>query len=154
MNFPFFSHAFLSIAIYCAFFLNISRICKVEFVIVVWLLQFSGFMVLMYVFETYLDLRQHSALKLPTLPKTLEGVISQEKFEKSRAYSLDKRFVISCNSPQFNTLINFSFSSSISLMFLLVLLFISATSILFMNLWLYCWILPFYILGYCLGSGR
>ncbi|XP_052170275.1 CAAX prenyl protease 1 homolog [Diospyros lotus] len=49
-----------------------------------------GFMVLMYIFETYLDLRQHTALKLPTLPKTLEGVISQEKFEKSRAYSLDK----------------------------------------------------------------
>ncbi|KAE7999455.1 hypothetical protein FH972_003885 [Carpinus fangiana] len=35
-------------------------------------------------------MRQHAALKLPTLPKTLEGVISQEKFEKSRAYSLDK----------------------------------------------------------------
>ncbi|PQM37035.1 CAAX prenyl protease 1 homolog [Prunus yedoensis var. nudiflora] len=49
-----------------------------------------GFMILMYIFETYLDLRQHTALKLPTLPKTLEGVISQEKFEKSRAYSLDK----------------------------------------------------------------
>uniref|UniRef100_I1N3U4 CAAX prenyl protease n=1 Tax=Glycine max TaxID=3847 RepID=I1N3U4_SOYBN len=49
-----------------------------------------GFMILMYIFETYLDVRQHSALKLPTLPKTLEGVISQEKFEKSRAYSLDK----------------------------------------------------------------
>ncbi|MBA0652695.1 hypothetical protein Goklo_019931 [Gossypium klotzschianum] len=47
-------------------------------------------MILMYLFETYLDLRQHAALKLPTLPKTLEGVISQEKFEKSRAYSLDK----------------------------------------------------------------
>lgn len=47
----------------------------------------------MYIFETYLDVRQHKALKLPTLPKTLEGVISQEKFEKSRAYSLDKRFV-------------------------------------------------------------
>ncbi|KAJ4905570.1 CAAX prenyl protease 1-like protein [Raphanus sativus] len=44
----------------------------------------------MYVFETYLDLRQHTALNLPTLPKTLVGVISQEKFEKSRAYSLDK----------------------------------------------------------------
>lgn len=54
---------------------------------------FSGFMILMYIFETYLDVRQHRALKLPTLPKTLEGVISQEKFEKSRAYSLDKRFV-------------------------------------------------------------
>ncbi|CDP08773.1 unnamed protein product [Coffea canephora] len=48
------------------------------------------FMILMYLFESYLDLRQHAALKLPTLPKTLEGVISQEKFEKSRAYSLDK----------------------------------------------------------------
>lgn len=57
------------------------------------LLYIPGFMVLMYIFETYLDLRQHSALKLPTLPKTLEGVISQEKFEKSRDYSLDKRFV-------------------------------------------------------------
>ncbi|KAK7837973.1 caax prenyl protease 1 like protein [Quercus suber] len=51
-----------------------------------------GFMILMYIFETYLDKRQHAALKLPTLPKTLEGLISQEKFEKSRAYSLDKRF--------------------------------------------------------------
>ncbi|KAL9430229.1 hypothetical protein AB3S75_025586 [Citrus x aurantiifolia] len=49
-----------------------------------------GFMILMYFFETYLDLRQHAAIKLPKLPKTLEGVISQEKFEKSRAYSLDK----------------------------------------------------------------
>lgn len=49
-----------------------------------------GFMILMYIFETYLDSRQHAALKLPNLPRTLEGVISQEKFEKSRAYSLDK----------------------------------------------------------------
>ncbi|KAL6124142.1 hypothetical protein ACLB2K_076657 [Fragaria x ananassa] len=49
-----------------------------------------GSMILMYIFETYLDLRQHSALKLPTLPKTLEGVISQEKFEKSRAYHLER----------------------------------------------------------------
>ncbi|XP_074326463.1 CAAX prenyl protease 1 homolog isoform X2 [Apium graveolens] len=49
-----------------------------------------GFMILMYIFESYLDIRQHTALKLPKLPKTLEGVISQEKFEKSRAYSIDK----------------------------------------------------------------
>ncbi|XP_073140079.1 CAAX prenyl protease 1 homolog [Henckelia pumila] len=49
-----------------------------------------GFMILVYIFETYLDLRQHTALKLPTLPKPLVGVISQEKFEKSRAYSIDK----------------------------------------------------------------
>ncbi|KFK30712.1 hypothetical protein AALP_AA6G017800 [Arabis alpina] len=51
-----------------------------------------GFMIVMYIFESYLDLRQHTALKLPTLPKTLVGVISQEKFEKSRAYSLDKSY--------------------------------------------------------------
>lgn len=49
-------------------------------------------MIVVYIFETYLDLRQHSALKLPTLPRPLVGVISQEKFEKSRAYSLEKRF--------------------------------------------------------------
>ncbi|GFP97313.1 caax prenyl protease 1 homolog [Phtheirospermum japonicum] len=47
-------------------------------------------MIMVYFFESYLDLRQHAALKLTTLPKPLIGVISQEKFEKSRAYSLDK----------------------------------------------------------------
>ncbi|XP_059634247.1 CAAX prenyl protease 1 homolog [Cornus florida] len=55
-----------------------------------------GFMIFMYLFHTYLDIRQYAVLKLPSLPKTLEGVISQEKFEKSRAYSLDRsrfRFV-------------------------------------------------------------
>ncbi|KAJ8540049.1 hypothetical protein K7X08_026438 [Anisodus acutangulus] len=51
-----------------------------------------GFMILMYIFETYLDVRQHAALKLQTLPKPLEGVISQEKFKKSQAYSLDKSY--------------------------------------------------------------
>ncbi|RYR75186.1 hypothetical protein Ahy_A02g009861 [Arachis hypogaea] len=51
-----------------------------------------GFMIFMYFFETYFDIRQHKALKLPTLPKTLEGVISQDKFLKSRAYSLDKSY--------------------------------------------------------------
>ncbi|XP_075501100.1 CAAX prenyl protease 1 homolog isoform X1 [Primulina tabacum] len=49
-----------------------------------------GFMIMVYIFETYLDIRQHTALKLPTLPKPLIGVITQEKFEKSRAYSIDK----------------------------------------------------------------
>nr|AIC32889.1 STE24 [Puccinellia tenuiflora] len=48
------------------------------------------FMILNYIFETYLNIRQHRALKLPTLPKSLAGVISGEKFEKARAYSLDK----------------------------------------------------------------
>ncbi|XP_020590036.1 CAAX prenyl protease 1 homolog isoform X2 [Phalaenopsis equestris] len=51
-----------------------------------------SFMILMYLFETYLDIRQHRALKLPSLPKQLEGVVSQEKFEKSKAYSLEKSY--------------------------------------------------------------
>ncbi|WOL06287.1 CAAX prenyl protease [Canna indica] len=49
-----------------------------------------GFMIFMYFFETYLDIRQLAALKLPTLPKPLEGVISEEKFKRARAYSIDK----------------------------------------------------------------
>ncbi|CAK9209810.1 unnamed protein product [Sphagnum troendelagicum] len=49
-----------------------------------------GFMLVMYVFETYLDIRQHAALKLSSLPAPLKGVVSQEKFEKARAYSLEK----------------------------------------------------------------
>ncbi|RWW02702.1 hypothetical protein BHE74_00026047 [Ensete ventricosum] len=49
-------------------------------------------MIFMYLFETYLDIRQHAALKLPNLPKPLEGVISQEKFEQARAYSIDKSY--------------------------------------------------------------
>ncbi|KAK6142791.1 hypothetical protein DH2020_023139 [Rehmannia glutinosa] len=32
-----------------------------------------GFMIVVYIFETYLDLRQHTALKLPTLPRPLAG---------------------------------------------------------------------------------
>ncbi|KAH7427021.1 hypothetical protein KP509_10G026600 [Ceratopteris richardii] len=47
-------------------------------------------MIFMYFFETFLDIRQLSALKLPRLPPPLVGVVSQEKFEKARAYSLDK----------------------------------------------------------------
>ncbi|CAM6084624.1 unnamed protein product [Calypogeia fissa] len=49
-----------------------------------------GFMIFMYFFETYLDLRQHKAYKKPTLPATLKGIVSEEKFSKARAYSLDK----------------------------------------------------------------
>eukprot|EP00245_Coleochaete_scutata_P015436 TRINITY_DN687_c0_g1_i1.p1 TRINITY_DN687_c0_g1~~TRINITY_DN687_c0_g1_i1.p1 ORF type:complete len:429 (+),score=85.40 TRINITY_DN687_c0_g1_i1:15-1301(+) len=49
-----------------------------------------GFRLVNYIFETYLDVRQHAALKLPTLPPTLQGVVSPEKFKKSQAYTLDK----------------------------------------------------------------
>ncbi|KAJ8450256.1 hypothetical protein Cgig2_033450 [Carnegiea gigantea] len=52
--------------------------------------KYAGFNVLTYLFETYLNVRQYAAHKLTTLPKPLIGVISQEKFEKARAYGLDK----------------------------------------------------------------
>lgn len=46
----------------------------------------------MYFFKTYLEVRQLRANKLTTLPKTLEGVISEDTFQKTRSYSLDHRF--------------------------------------------------------------
>ncbi|KAK9277624.1 hypothetical protein L1049_007170 [Liquidambar formosana] len=49
-----------------------------------------GSLISLYLVETYLALRQHAALKLPMLPVTLQGVISPEKFKKSRAYMIDK----------------------------------------------------------------
>ncbi|KAF8693672.1 hypothetical protein HU200_039084 [Digitaria exilis] len=49
-------------------------------------------MILTYIFETYLDIRQHRALKLPTLPKPLLGVISDEKFKRSRDYRLHRSY--------------------------------------------------------------
>ncbi|CAN6232318.1 unnamed protein product [Urochloa humidicola] len=51
-----------------------------------------GCMIAVYIFETYLRIRQHRALKLPTLPKPLMGVISDEKFKRSRDYTLDRSY--------------------------------------------------------------
>ncbi|KAJ2994140.1 CAAX prenyl protease 1 [Globomyces sp. JEL0801] len=48
------------------------------------------FMMIVYVWETYLDIRQHLRLKLKTLPKALNGIIEKATFEKSSAYGLDK----------------------------------------------------------------
>nr|XP_034593860.1 CAAX prenyl protease 1 homolog [Setaria viridis] len=50
------------------------------------------FMILVYIFETYLQIRQHRVLKLPTLPKPLLGVISDEKFKRSRDYTLHRSY--------------------------------------------------------------
>ncbi|KAK4559310.1 hypothetical protein RGQ29_008508 [Quercus rubra] len=47
-------------------------------------------MILLYLFETYLDLRQYAVLKLPTLPLISQGAISPERFRKFRAHSIDK----------------------------------------------------------------
>lgn len=55
-------------------------------------------MVVVYIFETYLQIRQHRALKLPTLPKPLLGVISDEKFKRSRDYTIHRRFIQCCHT--------------------------------------------------------
>ncbi|KAK7839284.1 caax prenyl protease 1 like protein [Quercus suber] len=49
-----------------------------------------GVMFLLYLFETYLDLRQYAVLKLPTLPLISQGAISPERFRKFRTHSIDK----------------------------------------------------------------
>ncbi|GMY30400.1 CAAX prenyl protease 1 homolog [Fagus crenata] len=49
-----------------------------------------GFMILLYLFETYLDVRQYAVLKKRPTPPISQGVISPEKLRKSRAYSIDK----------------------------------------------------------------
>ncbi|OVA13954.1 Peptidase M48 [Macleaya cordata] len=48
-----------------------------------------GIKILTYIFETYLLLRQRAAFRVPTLPEPLQGVVTQEKYEESRAYGLD-----------------------------------------------------------------
>eukprot|EP00243_Klebsormidium_subtile_P003695 TRINITY_DN17285_c0_g1_i1.p1 TRINITY_DN17285_c0_g1~~TRINITY_DN17285_c0_g1_i1.p1 ORF type:complete len:432 (-),score=113.02 TRINITY_DN17285_c0_g1_i1:190-1485(-) len=57
-----------------------------------WLYLVVGFQTVVYLFETYLDLRQLQALKRPSLPPQLKGIVSEEKFEKSKAYQLDKSY--------------------------------------------------------------
>lgn len=101
---------------------------------------FTGIMILSYIFESYLDLRQHAAHKLPNLPKTLEGVISQEKFEKSRAYSLDKRFVSVFLLSLLGSLHALFMSSDPSMFYPLSLSF-PATSILFTSFLPFSWTL-------------
>ncbi|KAK9478280.1 peptidase family M48-domain-containing protein [Lipomyces japonicus] len=49
-----------------------------------------GFSATQYLFETYLDLRQHKVLQRTKPPATLEGVIEQETFDKSQEYNRTK----------------------------------------------------------------
>lgn len=49
-----------------------------------------GFSIGQYVFESLLSLRQYQVLQRTTPPKTLEGEVSQEVFDKSQAYGRAK----------------------------------------------------------------
>lgn len=43
-----------------------------------------------FLFESYLNIRQRNKLKETAIPKQLENVVEKEKFDKSRVYGLDK----------------------------------------------------------------
>jgi len=49
-----------------------------------------GFVVAVTLFESYLDVRQRRAIKKDSIPKELQGVISQESLKSTQAYCLDK----------------------------------------------------------------
>eukprot|EP00735_Rhodelphis_limneticus_P003650 TRINITY_DN15143_c0_g1::TRINITY_DN15143_c0_g1_i1::g.30583::m.30583 TRINITY_DN15143_c0_g1::TRINITY_DN15143_c0_g1_i1::g.30583 ORF type:complete len:470 (+),score=80.87,sp/Q8RX88/FACE1_ARATH/54.33/4e-154,Peptidase_M48/PF01435.13/3e-52,DUF955/PF06114.8/6.5e+03,DUF955/PF06114.8/0.024,DUF955/PF06114.8/6.2e+02,SprT-like/PF10263.4/0.064,DUF4538/PF15061.1/3.1e+03,DUF4538/PF15061.1/0.049,Peptidase_M56/PF05569.6/1.5e+03,Peptidase_M56/PF05569.6/0.19,Peptidase_M43/PF05572.8/0.22,DUF3671/PF12420.3/0.75,DUF367 len=48
------------------------------------------FMVFMYLFETYLDYRQHQKYKIKVKPSALNEIVSDEKFLKAQDYGHDK----------------------------------------------------------------
>jgi len=51
-----------------------------------------GFITVIYIIETYISYRQHKNYKIKTIPPKIKkyNVITQEKFEKSQSYGLDK----------------------------------------------------------------
>ncbi|CAD7697001.1 unnamed protein product [Ostreobium quekettii] len=49
-----------------------------------------GFTILVYVFHTFLDVRQYKALKLPTPPESVAHLFKGDLYEKTQIYSLDK----------------------------------------------------------------
>lgn len=49
-----------------------------------------GFIVVVTLFESYLELRQRGALRKPDIPPVLKGVITEKSFKQTQAYCLDK----------------------------------------------------------------
>lgn len=50
----------------------------------------SGFIVVVFIFETYLEWRQYRSFLTSKLPSELKGVVGEEKFEKSQDYGRAK----------------------------------------------------------------
>ena len=49
-----------------------------------------AFSILVYVFHSWLDLRQKKAIDCQTAPKELSDHLNQEEFKQAQAYQLDK----------------------------------------------------------------
>lgn len=47
-----------------------------------------AFILAMYLFETYLSIRQHRRYKEKLLPSELNGIVSEDKFARSQARSI------------------------------------------------------------------
>jgi len=52
-----------------------------------------AFVLVVYLFETYIDFRQNRKYREKGLPKELAAIVPTDKFEKAQAYGLDKRYV-------------------------------------------------------------
>mmetsp|Transcript_34276 Transcript_34276/g.47512 ORF Transcript_34276/g.47512 Transcript_34276/m.47512 type:complete len:446 (-) Transcript_34276:169-1506(-) len=51
-----------------------------------------GFILVVFLFETYLEFRQLGALKRPNIPESLKEVITEKSFKSTQHYCLDKWF--------------------------------------------------------------
>ena len=49
-----------------------------------------AFLVVVWIFETYINVRQHRKYRERRIPQALLGIVSEEKFLKAQAYGLDK----------------------------------------------------------------
>jgi hypothetical protein len=56
-----------------------------------------GFINLAYIFETYLDYRQHLKYSVTKLPAKLAGLVKQEVFEKSQRYGYGMNTSVGCS---------------------------------------------------------
>ncbi|EFJ52686.1 hypothetical protein VOLCADRAFT_78672 [Volvox carteri f. nagariensis] len=68
----------------------LDRVFKFDDAGVPYLHLYVGFTVAVYLFHTYLDVRQLRALRRPSPPEALAGLFSPELYAKTRAYNLDK----------------------------------------------------------------
>jgi STE24 endopeptidase len=56
------------------------------------------FLTATYIFEMYLQFRQHLKLNESEIPDELKGIVTQDVFDKARAYSRDKSWFTFANS--------------------------------------------------------
>lgn len=56
-----------------------------------------AFLTATYLFEMYLQYRQHRLFSVTQIPTELQGVVSQDVYDKARRYSRDKSWYVFAN---------------------------------------------------------